>query len=129
MTKNKLFQRLGDIALSSMFVWGGYEALKNPGPRVGMVKGAVELPNTELLVQANAVAMLVGGAGLATGIARKKSALLLAATIVPTTLIGHQFWKKEFPHNVLDRHHFLKNTAMLGGLINVLTSETTKAQN
>jgi uncharacterized membrane protein YphA (DoxX/SURF4 family) len=38
----------------------------------------------------------------------------LAASLVPTSLAGHQFWKKEGPERKQQLVHFLKNAATIG---------------
>ena len=44
--------------------------------------------------------------------------LVLAATLVPTTVAGHQFWNESDPtQKANQRLHFFKNVSMLGGLL------------
>ncbi len=46
------------------------------------------------------------------------SALTLAASLVPTTLAGHAYWKIEDPAaRKVQRIQFHKNMAMIGGLL------------
>ena len=48
----------------------------------------------------------------------RPAAVVLAATLVPTTLAGHRFWEEDDP--AARRHqtiHVLKNVAMMGGLL------------
>jgi uncharacterized membrane protein YphA (DoxX/SURF4 family) len=55
---------------------------------------------------------------LATGRLPRVAATVLAVSLVPTTLAGHRFWEGTDPQaRAAQRIHFLKNTAMLGGLI------------
>jgi hypothetical protein len=44
--------------------------------------------------------------------------MAIAATLVPTTLAGHPFWKEEDPaKRKMQRVQFLKNMAMMGGVL------------
>ena len=103
--------------LASMFVAGGADALRNPDGRVEAVRAA-GLSEPEKLVQVNAATQLVGGLTLATGRLPRLSALALAATLVPTTYVGHAFWKETDPAAKQGQQiQFLKNLSMLGGLL------------
>jgi len=113
--------------LASMFVSGGASALQDPGRRVERAEPVAEAirkvaPNAPIsaatLVRANAVVHLLGGIALATGRAPRLSALALAATMPPTTAMGHQFWNETDPAQRQNQKvHFLKNVAMTGGLL------------
>ncbi|MBK5306392.1 MAG: DoxX family protein [Frankiaceae bacterium] len=103
--------------LASMFIAGGFDALKNPGHRSELVAKA-GLQDPEKLVRINAATQLIGGLALATGRLPRLSALVLAGSLVPTTYIGHPFWSeddKAAKQN--ERRQFLKNLSMLGGLL------------
>jgi uncharacterized membrane protein YphA (DoxX/SURF4 family) len=79
----------------------------------------VPLPaDDEVVVRGNAAVQVVAGAMLALGRAPRLSALALAASLVPTTLAGHPYWTIEDPDaRKLQRIHFHKNMAMIGGLL------------
>lgn len=73
---------------------------------------------TEQLVKINAGVQIAGGALLALGIFPRPAALALGVTLVPTTLAAHRFWESETPmQRELDTMGFVKNAAILGGLI------------
>jgi uncharacterized membrane protein YphA (DoxX/SURF4 family) len=74
--------------------------------------------NTVTLVRAFGVAQVLGGTALATGKGRRLGALLLAGTLVPSTIAKHPFWKVQDPEErAQDRNHFLKNVSLLGGVL------------
>jgi putative oxidoreductase len=112
--------------LAGMFVYGGLDSFRHPEPKVpaaekvlgqvGDMSGGTL--HTAHLVKANGALQVVAGAALATGRWTRPAALALAASLVPTTFAGHRFWEQE---TEADRHaqriHFLKNAAMLGGLL------------
>ena len=74
--------------------------------------------NTVTLVRINGVAQVVGGFALATGKGRRLGALLLAGSLVPSTIAKYPFWKVQDPEErAQDRNHFLKNVSLLGGVL------------
>jgi len=103
--------------LSSMFIAGGLDAARNPAHRTAAAE-KLGVPQPELAVRVNGAAMVLGGAALALGYKPRRSALLLAATLVPTTYAGHAFWEQDDPaQKQMHQIHFLKNVGLLGGLL------------
>ena len=103
--------------LASMFIAGGIDALRNPGPRQELVAKA-GLQDPEKLVRYNAATQLIGGLALATGRLPRLSALALAGSLVPTTYVGHPFWSEDDKAaKRTQQTQFFKNLSMLGGLI------------
>lgn len=117
--------------LATMFVTGGINSLRNAhalAPAAKPVADAivplasragVPLPNDPAtLVRIDGAIQLAAGAMLATGRLPRLSALVLAGTLVPSTAIGHAFWKSPTPSARADqRVHFFKNVSMIGGLL------------
>jgi uncharacterized membrane protein YphA (DoxX/SURF4 family) len=103
--------------MAAMFVTGGVDTLRNPGPRRDAAAGA-GLDNADQLVKISAATMVVGGLTLATGRLPRLSALALAGTLVPTTYVGHPFWvEHDRTKKKQQQIHFFKNLSMLGGLL------------
>lgn len=112
-----LLRYLAQLCLSGVFIMGGADAFRAPG---GRAQKAADfgVPEPELAVKANGAAMVIGGAALALDIAPRAAAALLALCLIPTTLAGHAFWKETSQAaRANHRTHFLKNAAMLGGLV------------
>ena len=113
--------------LASMFVYGGYQAAKSPGPRAAKAQPvadaikrvAPELPVTgSNLVRLNGAVQAVAGVALATGRVPRLAALTLAATLPPVTVVGHPYWDETDPAaRANQRIHFLKNLSLTGGLL------------
>jgi putative oxidoreductase len=115
--------------LAGMFIYGGLDAFKNPSgktPRAEKVAPAIADvvgidADTEQLVQLNGAVQVAAGITLALGILPRVSALLLAFSLVPTTLAGHRFWEEEDEAaRAQQTVQFLKNAAMMGGLLLIL---------
>ncbi|MCW2613562.1 MAG: hypothetical protein JWN08_556 [Frankiales bacterium] len=110
-------RRLARPLLASTFVLGGASALRAPAARVELARAA-GLSDPEALVRVNAAAMLAGGLALATGRLPRLSSLVLAGTLVPTTVVGHPFWSEtDRTGRAAQRTQFAKNLSILGGLL------------
>jgi putative oxidoreductase len=113
--------------LASIFLVGGAEAFAHPERRAELAKPVIEQmtsvlpalpPDPVVLVKANAAVQVGAAALLSAGVLQRLSALVLAASLVPTTFAGHRFWELQDPAaQAQQRTHFLKNTAILGGLL------------
>ncbi|MBA2676915.1 MAG: DoxX family protein [Ktedonobacteraceae bacterium] len=116
-----MFKTLGRLLLGSMFIFGGAKAFAEPGGRVTKVEDA-GIPQARQATILNAAIMVVAGTALAAGLVPKFAATLLIGTLIPTTYVGHPYWKEENPGNRANQQtQFLKNTSMLGGLLLVLS--------
>lgn len=118
-----LVRRIARSALASIFVASGVEALRNPEPRVRKAKAllvplGVREEYVSPLTLADATGKIAAGLALATGRFPRVAALGLAASLVPTTLAGHRWWEHDDPATRANhRMHFLKNVALIGGLV------------
>jgi putative oxidoreductase len=119
-------RRLARPLLASVFVSGGIDTLRNPGPRTEMAepvatKVAEPLPlpdEPDQLVKINAWVQVVAGSLFALGKLPRLTALALAGSLVPTTLAGHRFWEEGDPERKAQQQvHFFKNLGLLGGLL------------
>jgi putative oxidoreductase len=115
-----MLKSLSHMLLSGIFIKGGFDAFMEPGGRVALVEKSA-LPNPRLAVELNGVVMVVGGSMLALGIAPKLAAGLLVGSLVPTTIVGHAFWKEEnAASHEMPFIQFLKNLGLIGGLLLIL---------
>lgn len=122
-----LVRRLARPLLGSMFIVGGLDAALHPDPKTPAAEGIVKflddrssasVPDVATVVRLDGVAKLVAGIGLSLGRAPRLSALVLSASLVPTTIAAHAFWKVDDPdQRAAQKLQFLKNASMLGGLL------------
>lgn len=114
--------------LSSIFVIGGANALIDPEGHAAVAQDVtdplqdasptLDQASTVELVQLHGIAQVVGGLLLAFGKLPRIAALLLAGSIVPTTLAAHRFWEETDEQSKQQQMiHFFKNVSLLGGLI------------
>ena len=123
----KVVRTIARPLLASVFIASGLDVLANPEPRATMAKPVVNkvasvvpfAPSDPLdAVRLNAGVHLGAGVLLAAGVMSRLAALALAVSMLPTTVAGHPFWEVEDPvKRSQQRTQFLKNTAILGGLL------------
>jgi putative oxidoreductase len=109
---------LARLALGTLFVLSGL------GKLADLTGFAAELerlgvPAAALLARANAGVELLGGLALALGARTRGAALLLAGSTVAATLLAHGFWAAPAGQGAAQTIHFLKNLAIVGGLLAV----------
>lgn len=127
-----LVRRLARPLLASIFIKGGIDTLRNPEPRVATAAPLVDKVTSQVgdklpqqapteagqLVRIDAGVKIGAGLLLALGKLPRTSSLLLAGSLVPTTVAGHAFWEKTDPAaKQADQLQFVKNLSILGGLI------------
>ncbi|MFN2521190.1 MAG: DoxX family membrane protein [Candidatus Limnocylindria bacterium] len=113
--------------LSGIFIRGGIDAFRDPEPRartaaplLDRMRPAMPVGPTDpvTMVRMNAALQVAAGAMLATNRMPRLAGLALAASLVPTTLGGHAFWRiDDAAKRAQQRTQFLKNAAVLGGLL------------
>jgi len=119
-----LLRRLARPLLATAFVYDGVDTLMNPEPRA---KAAAALPESvanrlpadpDTVIKVNAVAQVSGGVLLALGKAPRLASIVLAASVLPSTVTQQNFWAEPDPEKKLaKRTAFLKDVSLLGGLL------------
>jgi putative oxidoreductase len=122
-----LIRAMARPLLASIFVVGGIDAFRNAHTKAAaaqkvlapMSRGRIDtVSDAELAVKVDGAVKVAAGLSLASGRFPRLSALVLAATLVPTTLAGHRFWEEsDKAARAAQRLQFTKNASILGGLI------------
>jgi uncharacterized membrane protein YphA (DoxX/SURF4 family) len=126
-----VIRRIARPLLSAVFIGQGVETLRNPQAGAEAAKPTVEglrqLPDPvgpnvptdpETFARINAAVQISGGLLLATGKVPRIASAVLAFTVVPGSLGGHQFWSETDPARKAEkRRGFLNDLSLLGGLI------------
>ena len=121
-----MLKNLGRMLLASIFISAGANTFMQPDGRAEKV-AAAGIPQPRQATILNGAVMVLGGAALAAGIAPKLAATALLGALIPTTVVGHAFWKEETPAAKASQQvQFLKNLAMMGGLLLVLADDSEK---
>ncbi|PRW62996.1 DoxX family protein [Actinopolyspora mortivallis] len=136
-----LVRRLARPLLASIFVYGGIGVFRDPQGHAQAAAPLVEratepvrdtLPqrmptDAETLVKIDGGVKIGAGLLLALGRFPRFSALLLSASLVPTTLVGHAFWEHSDPEQrAAQQTHFIKNLGILGGLLTTVVDTKGK---
>ncbi len=110
---------IGRVALAALFLWSGYGKLAYMDGNVGYMK-AYGFPAAELLIWPALVVELVAGTMLLVGWKARWAAVALALFTVPATFIFHAYWGVPADQVLNQQIHFMKNLAILGGLLTVV---------
>jgi putative oxidoreductase len=109
---------VGRILLAILFLksgWGKVGAFEQTAGY--MASKGIPLPHIALVVT---IALeLLGGAMLVIGYKARWAALAFAIWLVPVTLMFHQFWGIPADQVMNQTNHFMKNVAILGGMLMV----------
>lgn len=122
-----VIQAVARPLIASIFVVGGFDAATKPEGKAAPVDKFIKqrlgdrassLPPSPTLIRADGIAKVLAGTSLALGKAPRLSATVLAASLIPTTVVGHPYWDHDDPAaKAMHRTHLLKNAGLLGGLL------------
>jgi putative oxidoreductase len=107
---------LGRVLLSVIFILSGLGKL----PHFHDVAGMMASKGIPLASVALAITLLIeigGGLMVLTGYKANYAALVIALWLIPVTLIFHHFWGIPAEQQQDQMIHFLKNVAIMGGLL------------
>ncbi|MEM6614488.1 MAG: DoxX family protein [Cyanobacteria bacterium P01_C01_bin.72] len=108
---NDYLSLLARIFLAAIFLWSGTNKILNPLASLEKMS-AQGMPLTSLFLVGAIALEIFGGLSVLLGIKPRWGATMLVIFLVPATLIFHTDFSTE-----LEQAMFLKNLAMLGGLL------------
>jgi putative oxidoreductase len=107
---------VGRILLGAIFLMSGIAKLTDSSGTIQHMQGA-GIPNADLLVWIAGVAEVLGGLSLMTGLLARVGAIGLIAFTALATYYFHAFWKLEGAERLPQMVNFMKNLAIVGGLL------------
>lgn len=110
----------GRVLVALIFVLSGFEKFTAFDQTAGYV-AAHGLPAPHALLLIAMIVELVGGLSLMVGFLAPYAAVVLFLYLIPTTVIFHNFWAFEGMDRQMQLVNFLKNLAIMGGLVYVAT--------
>lgn len=110
---------LGRIFLALLFVVSGIGKITGYAGTAALM-ASKGLPMVEILLPLTIAVELGGGLMLAMGWKTRWAAAALFLFLIPTTLIFHQFWGIDPKLMQMQKVNFLKNVAIMGGMLMVL---------
>jgi putative oxidoreductase len=109
---------VGRILLAVIFLISGIGKITGYAG-TGAYMASKGLPMVEILLPLTILTELGGGLLLAIGFKARWAALWLFLFLIPLTLIFHAFWGLDPKAAQMQQIHFLKNVAIMGGMLMV----------
>lgn len=107
---------LGRICLSILFLLSGIGKFMDP-EATSLYMASKGMPMIPFFLYSAALLEVLGGAFLLFGLKTRLSAGVLALFLIPVTLIFHDFWDSPSTEVAEQMANFLKNLAIIGGLL------------
>ncbi|MGC2696050.1 MAG: DoxX family protein [Candidatus Angelobacter sp.] len=107
---------LGRVLLSAIFILSGLGKL----PHFHDVAGLMASKGIPLATVALVITLVIeigGGLLVLTGFKARYAALVIALWLIPVTLVFHNFWAAPAAQQQEQMINFLKNLAIMGGLL------------
>jgi putative oxidoreductase len=114
---NDTFLLVGRLLMAALFLTVGIPKMLGGYEGFAKYVGGLGMPYPEIMAIVGIAIEVLVPIALILGIYPRISALLLIAFVVVATVLAHRFW--EFPADQLanQRNHFLKNVAVIAGLL------------
>ena len=112
---------VGLLLLASIFNIAGLEKIAGFDGTVKFM-ASKGLPMVNLLLVATIMIELGGGLLIALGWHARRGALAILQFIIPVTLVFHAFWTFEGAEYTHPMHSFLKNLAIMGGMLYIMAA-------
>jgi putative oxidoreductase len=109
---------VGRILLGLIFVLSGFQKLMGFSGVAASIAGK-GLPMPEVLTVLTVAIELGAGLLLVVGLKARWAAFLLFLFIIPVSLTFHNFWTMEGAAAAMNKIQFLKNVAIMGGMLMV----------
>lgn len=111
---------LSRTMLAAIFIGSGIDKLKNPKQTTEYMK-AYGLPLQKVALPIASAVEILGGLSLLTGYKSRYAAGILMGFLAPTTFIFHRFWSEPEDQKKMQQINFMKNHAIMGGLLQIAT--------
>ena len=109
---------VGQLLMAALFLTSGIpKALQGYGGGFAKYLGAQGVPYPEILAIVGVAIEVLVPIALVLGIFPRLSALLLIAFVIVATAVAHRFWEFPEAQQSNQMNHFLKNIAVIAGLL------------
>ena len=109
----------GRILLAAIFIVSGFAKLSDPASAIGYMNSA-GIPHADILVYVAGGAELLGGIALAFGFLTRVAAVGLILVLALINGSMHAFWALDGAEAKMQMVQFMKNLAIMGGLLAVV---------
>jgi putative oxidoreductase len=114
-----LFLLLGRVLISGVFLLNAYEKIRNWNATAAYMKSK-HVPQVSIVLPVFLVLKVVGGLLVFFGWHAHVGALFLLIVTVPAIWWMHKFWKLQGNERMIERSFFMKELAIVGGLLLIL---------
>lgn len=121
-----IFDLLGRLFLSFIFFYEAYDTIKFSKETKVLMTSYGLTWRQDMLIYGAIFCLILGGALLLTGYRAKLGIFLLLLYWVPVTFIVHDFWSLTGEEHRVEGIHFMKNMAIIGGLLMVFANGVGK---
>jgi putative oxidoreductase len=115
-SSNNVISLAGRILLSAIFLLSGVNKLFAFPMYTSWAAGA-HLPLPSVAIAVDAAVEILGGLAILVGFQAKAAAWVVFLFMIPTTFLFHNFWTMDGMNRIDNQAHFLKNVAIMGGLL------------
>jgi putative oxidoreductase len=115
---DRILPLIGRILISVIFLLSGYGKLTSFGASAAFL-ASKHFPLPSAMLVGAIIVELIGGLCLVFGFKARIAAFIMFLYLIPTTLIFHNFWALQGAARGDNQIHFLKNIAIMGGLLMV----------
>lgn len=112
---------LGRILLGLIFVVSGVGKIGKFSAVAGYM-GSKGIPMSDILLVGTIALEVLGGLAIMVGWKARWAAGAIFLFLIPATLIFHQFWAADQASYQNQLNHFLKNLAIMGGMLYIALS-------
>lgn len=116
---------LGRICLSVIFLLSGIGKFMDPAG-LSLYMASKGMPMIPFFLYTAALIEILGGVCLLLGIKTRIAALVLFLYLIPVTVIFHAFWDSPPAEVAAQMGNFLKNLAIMGGLLYAIANGAGK---
>jgi putative oxidoreductase len=121
-----VYDLLGRILLSFIFIFEAYDSIAFMGKaKESMTRYGLN-DNQDTLLYGAIFLLVMGGLMLLLGYRSTLGAVMLIAYWLPVTFLVHDFWNAPKPDMRIESVMFMKNIAIIGGLLMVMANGSGK---
>lgn len=110
---------IGRLMLAAIFIVSGVDKISGFQGLIGAI-ASKGLPMAEVLAVATIVIEIAAGLMLVAGWKSRWAAFLLAGFTAIVTVLFHNFWAMPEAQKMMQQIQFMKNVAIIGGLLLVM---------
>lgn len=115
---DRVMPLIGRILISVIFLLSGFGMLTSWSGSAAVL-ASKHFPIPSAMVAGAVIVEIIGGLCLVFGFKARIAAFIMFLYMIPTTLVFHNFWALQGAARGDNQIHFLKNIAIMGGLLMV----------